>query len=105
MWVGVRGCRCGSVWVCVRACVGVGERACRCELLVWVCMPVGVGVGVGVGVDVRELHPVRAPHLLSKFWVCPEGKTKILRANSRLTGGFSNPLKFSGGCRCGCSCV
>ena len=25
----------------------------------------------------RELQPVRAPHLLSKFWPCPQGKAKI----------------------------
>jgi hypothetical protein len=34
---------------------------------------------------IRELHPVRAPHLLSKFWVCPEGKAKIWMADSGLT--------------------
>jgi hypothetical protein len=28
-------------------------------------------------VRVRELQPVRAPHLLSKFWLCPQGKAKI----------------------------
>ena len=70
----------------------------------------------------REPHTVRAPHLLSEIWDCLEGKAKIWKTDSRLTGaahfftfeenswgcpaqknlgrgktkGFLDPLKFPG---------
>ena len=68
---------CVCVRVCVCVCVFV-RTLCACMFAYeGMCMYKCVRICVYKCMCAREFYPVRAPCLVSKFWVCPEGRAKI----------------------------